>query len=99
MEPILHVARKDAWEAAHARGEYAIPDGPDPFIHACSEEQLPGVLERFYRGVPRDELVLLEVDTTGLPLEVEAASDGFGDFPHVYGPIPTGNVVAVRAVP
>lgn len=99
MRPFLHVAQKTDWEAAQAAGEYAVPAGPDPFTHACYPEQLQGVLDRFYAGTPREQLVLLEVEPEGLPVTVEAASDGFGDFPHVYGPIPVANVVATRAVP
>jgi glutathione S-transferase len=56
------------------------------------------VLERFYTGVPRAELVLLEVDPAGLPVRVEAASDGAGDFPHLYGPLPLASVTAARPV-
>ncbi|MCW3012385.1 MAG: hypothetical protein JWO90_2789 [Solirubrobacterales bacterium] len=99
MRPFLHVARREDWEAAQSTGSYAVPAGGDPFTHACHPEQLPGVLERFYAGVPREDLVLLEVDPEGLPVRIEAASDGAGDFPHVYGPIPVTNVLATRAVP
>ena len=98
MRPFLHVARVEDWEAARAAGEYAVPAGPDPFTHACYPEQLAGVLGRFYAGVPRAELVLLEIDPEGLPVTVEAAGDGAGDFPHVYGPIPVASVTATRAV-
>ena len=99
MRSFLHVARAEDWEAALAAGEYAVPAGPDPFTHACFPEQLAGVLGRFYSGVPRAGLVLLEVAPEGLPVRVEAASDGFGDFPHVHGPIPVASVTATRAVP
>ena len=99
MRSFLHVARAEDWRAARESGSYAVPAGPDPFIHACFPEQLPGVLERFYAGVPREELVLLEVDPAGLPVEVEAASDGAGDFPHVHGPIPVASVTTTRPLP
>ncbi len=97
MRPFLHVARAEDWEAAQAGGSYAVPAGPDPFTHACFPEQLEGVLERFYPG-DRSGLVLLEVDPEGLPVRVEAASDGAGDFPHVHGPIPVASVLATGPV-
>ncbi len=97
MRSFLHVARAEAWEKARQQGQYAIPDGS--FIHGCYAEQLGGVLARFYAGVPREELVLLEVEPAGLPVEVEPADDGAGDFPHVYGPIPVASVTATLPVP
>ena len=97
MRNLLHVARTEDWEAAQASGGYGVPAGPEAFIHACFPEQLPGVLERFYPG-DRSGLVLLEVAPEGLPVRVEAASDGAGDFPHVHGPIPVASVLATRPV-
>ncbi len=99
MRPLLHVARVEDWRAAQAEGAYAVPAGRDRFTHACFPEQLDGVLERFHAGTPREALVLLEVDPEGLPVRVEAARDGAGDFPHVFGPIPLANVLATHAVP
>ncbi len=98
MRSFLHVARVEDWRAAQDSGEYSIPPGKDPFTHACYPEQLPGVLERFYADTPRETLVLLEVEPAGLPVEIEAAGDGAGSFPHVYGPIPVASVTATRPV-
>jgi uncharacterized protein (DUF952 family) len=97
MRSFLHVARVEDWEAAQAGGSYAVPAGKDPFTHACYPEQLDGVLARFYPG-DRSGIVLLEVEAEGLPVRVEAASDGAGDFPHVYGPIPVASILGVRPV-
>lgn len=97
MRSFLHVARVEAWAVARTVGEYAIPEGD--FIHGCYAEQLAGVLARFYAGVAREELVLLEVEPAGLPVRIEAADDGAGDFPHVYGPIPVASVTETLPVP
>lgn len=96
MRSFLHVARAEEWEAARRTGAYAVPDG-GAFTHGCYAEQLDGVLDRFYAGVPREELVLLEVEPAGLPVKVEPADDD--EFPHVYGPIPVASVVATLPVP
>lgn len=98
MRSFLHVARAEAWQAARRTGEYAIPDGA-PFLHGCYAEQLAGVLARFYAGVPREELVLLEIEPSALAVKVEPADDGEGDFPHVYGPVPVASVVETLPVP
>jgi uncharacterized protein (DUF952 family) len=91
---VLHVARRPDWEAARATGTYPIPGG-GPFIHCCFPEQLAGVLERFFAGADT-ELLQLTVDPEGLPIVVEAAGDGAGDFPHLHGPLPVASVVDVR---
>ena len=100
--PLLHVALAFDWEAAGLTGTYPIPAGPGgdpaPFIHLCGPEQLPGVLERFF--AEEDEpLVLLEVDPAGLDVRLEAATDGAGLFPHLYGALPVASVTAVRPDP
>jgi uncharacterized protein (DUF952 family) len=99
MRFLLHVARAEDSEAARITGEYPVPAGKDPFTHACFPEQLPGVLERFYAGAPREGLVLLEIDPAGLPVRLEGAADGAGEFLHVYGAISIASVAAARAVP
>lgn len=93
MPPVLHVARRPDWEAAEGSGTYPVPGG-GPFIHCCFPDQLAGVLERFFAGA--DDLLQLTIDPRGLPLVVEAAEDGAGDFPHLHGPLPVASVVDVR---
>ena len=99
---LLHVALAFDWEAAQLTGTYPIPAGPGgepaPFIHLCNPEQLAGVLDRFF-AEEAEPLVLLEVDAAGLDVRLEAAADGAGLFPHLYGPLPVAAVTAVRPDP
>ncbi|MEA2305699.1 MAG: hypothetical protein QOH43_2979 [Solirubrobacteraceae bacterium] len=95
MPPVLHVARRADWEAAQASGTYPIPGG-GPFIHCCFPDQLAGVLARFFAGA--DDLLQLTIDPRGLPLVVEPAEDGAGDFPHLHDGLPVASVVDVRPV-
>lgn len=103
MDEVLHLTTDAAWRAAGETGEYAIPPDPvaptgaAPFIHLCRPDQLAGVVARFYPP-PHDGLVVLTVDPEGLPIVVEAAPDGAGDFPHLYGPLPVRSVTAVRGL-
>lgn len=94
MPELLHLTHTGPWNDAQGSGLYAIPPG-DPFIHCCSPAQLPGVVERFFPGSHHD-VIVLTVDPDGLKIVVEAASDGFGDFPHIYEPLPIDNVTDVR---
>lgn len=90
---VLHVAARDAWEAATETGVYPVP-GPEAFTHLCTPSQLAGVVDRYFPP-PHDELVLLRIDPAGLPIVVEPAADGAGDFPHLYGELPVAAVVEV----
>jgi sugar/nucleoside kinase (ribokinase family) len=96
--PLLHVAERDAWEAAQPGGRYPVPGG-GPFIHLCFPHQLPGVLERFFAGADRSRLLLLDVAPAGLPIHVEPAADGTGHYPHLYAELPVAAVRGIRGVP
>ena len=96
---ILHITTAPEWAAAQASGEYRAPSlDTEGFIHCSLPTQVTHVADWFYRDVP--DLVLLCIDPNRLSTELrwEPSADEFaGDFPHVYGPIAAGAVVA--AVP
>ena len=97
---IFHIADRDRWQRSLAAGEYTastlglelVDQG---FIHLSTAEQLSGVVERFYQGVPN--LVLLHVNETKLTAElVFEQLDGAPEpFPHLYGPLNTDAVIEV----
>src|SRR5262249_40007514 len=96
---ILHITTRPEWDAAVAAGEDRAPSlETEGFIHCSLPTQVTHVADWFYRDVP--ELMLLAVDPgrlDGSPLRWEASADEFaGDFPHVYGPIPVGAVIAAE---
>lgn len=93
---LLHLATAEDW-AARSEVDYR-PAGlaDEGFVHCSVERQLPGVVDRYYRD--RDDLVLLHIDPAGLTADVVwEDTTGRGErFPHVYGPIAVGAVVAVE---
>ena len=92
-EIILHVATASDFERPGA--EYW-PDGflKEGFIHACSDEQLEGVLARYFAGV--NDLYLLEVDSRLLQSPLKREASGSGEFfPHIYGKINRDAIVKV----
>ena len=103
---LFHVAEAEHWEAARAGGRYerstrGLALAEVGFVHLATEAQWPGVLARYYTG-HEGELVLLTVDPRRLdpPLRWEAAPAGPGElFPHLYGPLDVGAVVATRPLP
>jgi len=96
-DTILHITRKQDWDAAQAAGEYTAPSlATEGFIHCSMPEQVVAVAERFYAD--QRGLVLLVLDSKRIRSEVrfEPGADKPDElFPHIYGPI---NLDAVTRV-
>ena len=85
---IYHVTTPHKWALALEQGIYHHESLiAEHFIHACSKEQVPGVLHRYYRDSP--SLILLHIDENLLAAHLKyEESPSTGDFfPHIYGPI------------
>jgi uncharacterized protein (DUF952 family) len=97
MPPIYHFAVPQEWDDAQRSGNYA-PAGlaREGFIHAATDAQIDGVIERHLRG--RGPRVRLTLDADALrPMLVFEWSDASGDlYPHLFGPIPLSAVVAAE---
>ena len=95
MPLILHITRREAWEAAQPVGVYrpASLDAED-FIHLSTVSQIVGTANRFFRG-PADDLVLLLIDPDRLRAEVRYEPADGQLFPHLYGPLNTDAVTRV----
>jgi uncharacterized protein (DUF952 family) len=93
-EYIYHVTTQKEWEQAKMNGEYK-PAGFDTegFIHCSIERQVPGVLDRFYKG--QTGLIKLKIEKAKLqrPLLFELATDLDELFPHIYGALNLDSVV------
>ena len=94
MPDLLHLTRTGPWNDAQGSGSYAILAGA-PFVHCCWPDQLAGVVMRFYPP-PNSDVLVLTLDPDEVRVVVEGASDGAGDFPHIYAPIPVDAVLDVR---
>ena len=65
------------------------------FIHCSFAKQLAGVLERYYKGV--DKVVILMIESEKLSSElVNEPSTGGEIYPHIYGPINRNAIVSVE---
>jgi uncharacterized protein (DUF952 family) len=83
---IYHVVTKINWEAALTNGFYEADSfNKEGFIHASKENQVQGVLNRYYKN--QTNLLLLHIDETKLtaPLKYELAPSTNEEFPHIYG--------------
>jgi uncharacterized protein (DUF952 family) len=96
---ILHITTASEWDHARAIGEYRTPSlDAEGFIHCSLPTQVTHVADWFYRDVPDLLLLCIDPDLLTSELRWEPSADEFaGDFPHIYGPVDTGAVLA--AVP
>lgn len=102
MNVIYHVATRSDWERARRDGEYAMSTigrtlAAEGYIHAAQASQVNGVLDRYYKGVT-EELVVLVIDTRRVRAEIRYEQvPGAGlPFPHIYGPLNADAVSAAR---
>lgn len=96
MENIYHITTQNQWQTAQQKGFYeAASLAVEGFIHCSTEQQVAGVLERYYSGV--NNLVKLVIDTSKLThkLVYELAPSVNQQFPHIYGTINLDAVVEV----
>ena len=92
---ILHIAPRDAWDAAalDGRGQYTDPSlDAEGFIHCSTRDQVLVPANERFRG--RTDLVLLviDVDKVADPVVSEDCYESGQRFPHIYGPIPVAAV-------
>ena len=78
---LLHVT--EGWDGG--------PIEASPFLHLCTEAQLPFVLRRHFAG--RTDLSVLRIDPAGLDVRWEVSEPGMHPFPHLYGPLPAAAVL------
>ncbi len=94
---LVHICPRDDWQAAQAAGEYrAASLETVGFIHCSRPEQVLGVANSFYTGVP--DLVLLWIDPARLSAKVRWELADGQLFPHLYGPLNLEAVVAVTGL-
>ncbi|BEL11746.1 DUF952 domain-containing protein [Actinoplanes sichuanensis] len=90
---IFHLCPRAAWAEIEAAGFLE----QTPFIHCSPADWVHVVANRIFPG--RDDLVLLEIAPDGIEVVWEDGDPPEPDgrqFPHVYGRMPAGAVVAVH---
>ena len=83
---IYHVVSQTDWQFALENGYYEPASlAKEGFIHTSKENQIKGVLERYYKN--KTDLLLLNIDENLLipELKYETAFSVAEIFPHIYG--------------
>ena len=99
MPVIYHITSLADWNAALKTERYESPSlAAEGFIHCSQEEQVDGVLKRYFSG--KSGLVKLVIDTDRLESRFvfEWSPTTQDTFPHIYGPINLDAVVDVIAL-
>lgn len=99
MPVIYHIATTADWGAAQQTGEYEHPTlKAEGYIHCSLENQVAGVLERYFAG--RTDLVKLSIDTDKLKSRYvfDWSQTNADTYPHVYGPINIDAVIHVEPI-
>ena len=96
---IFHLISRQGFDS-QSDSEFILDDAnlAAGFIHCCTAEQLPGVIERYFPGDNSNLLVVeLNPETLTEELKWEPATDSDGLFPHIYGPINRSAIVGVQS--
>ena len=82
---IYHVTTPANWEKYKGRPSYQTESlATEGFIHCSYENQLPGVLKRYFSGA--EKVMVLTIDTEKLKSKLVAETSTGGEvFPHLYG--------------
>lgn len=98
-EFIYHITTQTQWEEAKQKGFYEADTlASEGFMHCSTEDQVSGVLDRYYQG--RTGLVKLTIqkDKVERPLIFELAGSINELFPHIHGQLNLDAVVAVTPI-
>ncbi|TAG09554.1 MAG: DUF952 domain-containing protein [Sphingobacteriia bacterium] len=98
-EFIYHITTQSQWEDALKKGSYKADTlATEGFVHCSTEEQMPGVLERYYKN--KTDLLQLTIQKDRLTslLLFELSPSINQEFPHIYGSINLDAVVIVTKI-
>ncbi|WP_310484075.1 DUF952 domain-containing protein [Chamaesiphon sp. VAR_48_metabat_403] len=95
MTTILHITRRDRWEAAKNLGTYSSETlATEGFIHCSTLAQVIGSANRFFKQ--QTDLVILVIEIAKVTPEIRyEGAEQSNLFPHIYGNL---NIDAVTQV-
>jgi uncharacterized protein (DUF952 family) len=93
---IFHITTRPAWEVAESDGGYEAPSlAAEGFIHFSDIDQVVAVANAAFSGARDLVLVCVATERLDAPLRYESSDVGDELFPHLYGALDLGAVVAV----
>lgn len=96
---IYHITTVQEWSQANFDGFYETPSlHSEGFIHCSTEQQLNGVLQRYFEGKTNMIKLVINTDKLTNELKWEMSPSIKEEFPHVYGTINLDAVIGVMSV-
>lgn len=96
---IYHITTAAAWEKAQTTGAYITDSlSTEGFIHCSTQDQVAGVLDRYYKGQTNLLKLTIEKSKVTSPLIFELASSINEVFPHIHGPINLSAVIKAESI-
>jgi uncharacterized protein (DUF952 family) len=98
-EFIYHVTTQAQWDLARKKGFYEADTlAKEGFMHCSTENQVAGVLERYYKGQTGLVKLTIQKDKVERPLVFELAGSINEVFPHIHGTLNLDAVVEVTEI-
>jgi uncharacterized protein (DUF952 family) len=100
MTIIYKILSKNAWVAACQVGTFtgAEIDLADGYIHFSAAEQVTETAARYFAGMADLLLVAVESERFGAAMKWEESRGG-DLFPHLYGTLPTSDILWAKPLP
>jgi uncharacterized protein (DUF952 family) len=98
-EIIYHVCTNLDWQTAKQNGTYTHASFTiEGFIHCSTQDQVVGVLDRFFKGQTDLVILVLQTNLIKQELKFELAPSINQYFPHIFGDINIDAVVNTLSV-
>ncbi len=93
---IFHIVLPDIWKNFEGKDFYSAESlETEGFIHCSFENQIDGVLQRYYSGV--EKVLIMEIDSEKLTSKlVNEPSTNDETYPHIYGIINQAAIVGIN---
>lgn len=93
---IYHIVLPERWAQFETKEFYEAESlETEGFIHCSYENQLPGVIERYYKSVA--QILILTIDPEKLSSDLVLEESTGGEFyPHIYGPLNKSAIIDIK---
>lgn len=96
---VYHILASAEWKRARSNSTYTPPAfGQEGFIHLCDEDQIAGVIERYFPEPGNLMALCINPQQLNAELRYENLLGGEEQFPHLYGPLNLDAVLEVLPI-